>query len=86
MKKVVLERNLGNVEKVLKENKVDFIYLDEVGESERKMNKGLAVILSGDKENFMGMQDALTKNVVINADGKSAIEVYNELIARSKKM
>lgn len=42
-------------------------------------NEYAAVIISGQSKDFMGMQDILTESMVIDADGMSAQEVYDEL-------
>lgn len=45
-------------------------------------NQYAAVIISGQNKDFLGMQDTLTKSVVLNAEGMSPQEIYNELQKR----
>jgi galactitol-specific phosphotransferase system IIB component len=84
MKKIIaIEPTLSNVGE----------YLSSKGYQVESVNYGMdytkadpyqyaAVIISGQNKDFLGVQDALTKSVVLNAEGMTPQEIYNELKKR----
>ncbi len=75
MKRVAVEDSLTNVSDYLKNQGCEVCKLTE----EKNLDRCDAVVVSGQDENFMGMQDTLTKAYVVDAAGKTAEEVYNQI-------
>lgn len=83
MTRVAIEKALGNVANYLEQKNVNVEILDDYSKGRTKtLNRYDAIVVTGADENLMGIQDAVMKGQVINADGKTAEQVYNELIDR----
>ncbi|OGO78710.1 MAG: hypothetical protein A2Y23_08600 [Clostridiales bacterium GWB2_37_7] len=81
--KIGIEKSLTNVKQYLEQNNQQAVLLDGSKENaKRGLKKYDAIVASGLDSNFLGMQDTLTKTPVINADGKTAEEVFNEIKSR----
>lgn len=81
MKKVGIEKPLSNVKRYLESRDCTVELLEENNkESRRALNKFDAIVVSGSDSNFMGMEDVMTTTKVINAEGKTEDEVYNEVL------
>ncbi len=86
MKKVAVENTLKNVKNYLEENNIKVDVLDSRNkESHRALNKYDAIVVTGADENLMGMQDTMTETRVINAEGKTAEEIFREINDRDVK-
>lgn len=86
MKKVGIEKTLSNVKQYLEDNNIHVEVLDKGSkDSTWGLNRLDAIVVTGADENLMGIQDVVTKTQVINAQGKTAEEVYNEIINRTNK-
>lgn len=75
MKKIAVEDSLTNVSDYLRSQGCDVCKLTQ----EKNLDTCDAVVVSGQDENFMGIQDTLTKAFVVDAAGKTAEEVYNQI-------
>lgn len=83
MKKIGVERALTHVKDYLEHNDFNVEMLDESNkESQRALNKFDAIVVTGADANLMGMQNTMTRTPVINAQGKTAEDVYQELLNR----
>lgn len=83
--KIGIERSLTNVKEYLDQNNLQAIEMDcPKKDTKRALNKYDAIIVSGQDSNFLGIQDTSTNTPVINAGGKTAEEVYQELQSRLK--
>lgn len=81
MKKVGIEGTLDNVKRYLEGKDCTVEVLDEKNkESRRALDRFDAVIVTGADSNFMGMEDVMTDTRVINAQGKTEDEIYNEVL------
>ncbi|MHB1393706.1 MAG: YkuS family protein [Clostridia bacterium] len=81
MKKVGIERPLSNVKRYLESKDCSVEVLDSNNkESHRALDKLDAIVVSGSDSNFMGMEDVMTNTKVINAQGKTEDEIYNEVL------
>jgi galactitol-specific phosphotransferase system IIB component len=80
MKRVGIEEPLNNVRRYL-ESKDCTVEMLNTGNKESKdtLDRFDAIVVSGADSNFMGMEDTLTKTAVINANGKTEAEIYNEV-------
>lgn len=78
-KRVAVEQTLKNVSQYLAEKGYEIATLDPLSESQTELHNVSAVIISGQDENVMGMQDTQTKAPVIDARGMTGEEVYNHL-------
>lgn len=85
MKKVGIERTLSNVRQYLEDNNISVQVLDNNNKDSNSLDKLDAIVVTGADENLMGIQDIVTKTQVINAEGKTAEEVYNEIVNRTNK-
>lgn len=78
--KIGIEKSLNNVKEQLEQNNLQAVVMnDSKQDSMRDLKKYDAIVTSGHDSNFLGMQDTMTKAPVINAKGKTAEEVYNEI-------
>lgn len=73
-KKVAVEGSLRNVKQYLQEQGYDVADLKS-----NNLSGYDAIIISGQDDNMMGIYDTQTKAPVIDASGKSATEVYDQL-------
>jgi len=71
-RKVVVEEGLTDVKEILQENGYDILAMDRIDEAN-------AVVITGMDENTMNMQDITTEVPVINAEGKTAEEILQNL-------
>jgi hypothetical protein len=84
MKKVGIERTLGNVKRYLESRDCEVSELDAANkESQGALNRFDAIVVTGADSNFMGMEDIVTTTAVINAEGKTEDEIYNEVLRSS---
>jgi galactitol-specific phosphotransferase system IIB component len=84
MKKVGIEAPLSNVKRYLESMDCSVEVLQSSNkESRNALDKYDAIVVSGADSNFMGMEDILTTTKVINANGKTEDEIYNEVLRAS---
>lgn len=84
MKKVGIEKTLGNVKRYLESRDCEVSVLDAANkESQGALNGFDAIVVTGADSNFMGMEDVVTTTAVINAEGKTEDEIYNEVLRSS---
>ncbi len=76
-KRIAVEEGLSSISQYLKQNGYQVIPLQS-GEA----NDADCLIISGGDKNMMGMQDIQTGTPVINAQGRSAEEVFQEVQKR----
>ena len=79
MKRVAVEESLKNVKDYLTDKGYD---VSEIKNTKNNMNTFDAIVVSGQNSNFLGMQTTSTKAPVVNANGMSVEDVYNELSNR----
>jgi galactitol-specific phosphotransferase system IIB component len=78
--KIGIEKSLNNVKDQLEQNNLQAVTLNDSKKDSKRELKGYdAIVASGQDSNFLGMQDTTTKTPVINAKGKTAEEIYNEI-------
>jgi uncharacterized protein with PIN domain len=77
MPKVAVEEALTPVAQMLRQNGYDVVNLNG-----NELNQADCVVLTGGDLNVMGMQDIQTKAQIINAEGKSAEDVLQEVKQR----
>ena len=75
VKRIAVEDSLINISDYLINQGCDVCSLTE----EKNLDRCDAVVITGEDENFMGIHDTLTKAIVIDAAGKTAQEVYEEI-------
>ncbi len=81
MNKVGIEKPLSNVRRYLESRDCSVEVLDSSNkESQKALDKFDAIVVSGSDSNFMGMEDVVTSTKVINANGKTEDEIYNEVL------
>ena len=81
MNKVGIEKPLSNVKRYLESRDCSVEVLDDNNkESQRALDKFDAIVVSGSDSNFMGIEDVVTNTKVINANGKTEDEIYNEVL------
>lgn len=78
-KRVAVEQTLRNVGQFLSEKGYEIASLDPLSESQAELHNVSAVIISGQDENMLGMEDRQTKAPVIDARGMTAENVYQQL-------
>lgn len=80
MKRVGIEKPLSNVKRYLESKDCSVEVLDSNNkESRSALDSFDAIVVSGSDSNFMGMEDVATTTRVINANGKTEDEIYNEV-------
>lgn len=80
MKKIAVERELGNICNYLKEKGYSVQELSkDMKYNSKELDKFDAVVLSGLSENVIGVQDTLTSIPVINADGLTEEQIKMQL-------
>jgi hypothetical protein len=79
MPKVAVEDALTPVVQLLKQNGYDVVNL-----AGNELNQADCVVMTGGDLNVMGIQDIETKAPIINAEGKSAEDVLQEVRQRIK--
>lgn len=81
MKKVGIEKTLSNVRRYLESRDCSIELLESHNkESRAALDKLDAIVVTGADSNFMGMEDVVTATRVINAQGKTEDEIYNEIV------
>ncbi len=75
VKRIAVEDSLINISDYLRNQGCDVCSLTE----EKDLDRCDAVVVSGEDENFMGIHDTLTKAIVVDAAGKTAQEVYDQI-------
>ncbi len=75
-KKVAVEDSLTNYAQDLRSQGYEVSSLTNSGSS---LNGYDAIVVSGQDENIMGMQDALNKSIVIDVTGKTPKEVSSQI-------
>jgi hypothetical protein len=81
MKKVAIEKPLSNVRRYLESRDCAVEMLDSNNkESQGALNRFDAIVVTGADSNFMGMEDVVTNTKVINAEGKTEDEIYDEVV------
>ncbi len=78
-KRVAVEQTLKNIGTFLQEKGYEIASLDPLSESKAELHNVSAVIISGQDENVMGMQDMVTQSLVIDASGMTKEQVYERL-------
>ncbi len=78
-KRVAVEQTLTNVGQFLSEKGYEIASLDPLSESKAELHNVSAVVISGQDENLLGMEDLQTRTPVIDARGMTAEEVYERL-------
>jgi len=73
--KIGIEKSLSNVKEYLEKSNESVSFLND----SNNLKKYDAIVASGLDSNFLGMHDTSTKVPVINAQGKTAEEVYSEI-------
>ncbi|GAA0125617.1 MULTISPECIES: YkuS family protein [Clostridium] len=80
MKKVAVQKGLNPVKSFLNQEGYTVREFDGTKENTSKfLNKFDAVIVTGENENFMGIEDTEVKAQMINADGMTPQEIKNQL-------
>ncbi|GAA0117096.1 YkuS family protein [Clostridium senegalense] len=80
MKKVAVQKGLNPVKSFLNQEGYTVREFDGAKENTSKfLNKFDAVIITGENENFMGIEDTEVKAQMINADGMTPQEIKNQL-------
>jgi len=78
--RVGIERPLSNVKRYLESRDCSVEVLDSNNkDSQRALDGFDAIVVSGSDSNFMGMEDVITTTAVINANGKTEEEIYNDV-------
>jgi galactitol-specific phosphotransferase system IIB component len=77
-RKIAIEPNLTPIKELLTEKGYNVENID-YGQGTTNNNNYDAFIVAGVETNFMGIQDTNSKAVVINAEGLTAEQVYQEL-------
>ncbi|UOR12992.1 YkuS family protein [Halobacillus amylolyticus] len=75
MKKVAIEENLSDIRSALQQKGYDLVTL----QNNQDAQGCDCCVISGQDRDVMGMQDAVTNGVVINAHGRTADEVCQEV-------
>ncbi len=76
MKRVAVEKSLGNVRNYLQEKGLAVTDLDA---AKNNLDEFDAVVISGQDDNFMGIHDTSTRASVINARGMDVEDVYKQI-------
>ncbi|MFZ5353006.1 MAG: YkuS family protein [Bacillota bacterium] len=86
MKKIAIERTLTDVRSLLEDNNFRVDILDSTNKaSSGSLNQYDAIVVTGADENLMGIQNVVTNTQIINAEGKTAEEIYQEINNRINK-
>jgi len=75
LKRIAIDNSLKNVQNYL-ENKG---YTVELLKDNDNLNGYDAIVVSGQKNNFLGIHDTVTKAPVINAHGMTPEEIHREI-------
>ncbi len=76
-KRIAVEEGLSSISQYLKQNGYQVVPLQS-----DQVNDADCLVISGGDKDMMGMQDIQTSSPVINAQGKSAEEVFQEVQKR----
>jgi peptidase E len=79
-KKVAIEKNLHNVKQMFEDqgyqvDTIDDTQIDTIG----TISNYDAIIIAGGNKDFMGIEDTNTKSPIINAEGKTAQEIFKRV-------
>ncbi|MGE5654055.1 MAG: YkuS family protein [Bacillota bacterium] len=72
MKRIAVEPALSQVKSLLKEQGYEIMDMDQFQNAD-------CVVINGGDDNLMGIQDALTKAPVIDANGMTAQQVLDQI-------
>jgi len=75
---IAVEENLGPVKEFLSTQGCQVISIEKAMEQQPH-----AVVLSGMKQNLMGMQEIIIDAPIISAQGKSAEEIWSEIMKKA---
>lgn len=82
--KILVEENLTPVKRYLENKGFNVETINDNSNLREEALKDLqAIVISGHDMNMLGMHDIKTKAVVINAEGRTPEEVYEEIKKRS---
>lgn len=85
MKKVAVQKGLGSIKNYLENEGYKVKEFDNRKKSAANyLNKFDAVVVTGESQNVMGIQDTITDTRIISADGMTGENIRNE-IERSMK-
>lgn len=80
MKKVAVQKGLSPVKSYLENSGYSVKEFDNRKKTaDNYLNKFDAVVVTGESENIMGIEDATTNASIINADGMTPEDVKNEI-------
>jgi len=83
-KKILVEEDLTPIRKYLENKGFDVETINDNSDLKEKDLKNLqAIVISGHDMNMLGMHDIKTKAIVVNAEGRTPEEVYEEIKRRS---
>lgn len=80
--RIGIEPNLTQVKDLLSSKGYQVESVDTKNDTSVLSKKFDAIVVTGMNTNFLGINDTSTKAVVINAEGMTANEVYEELQSR----
>lgn len=80
MKKVAVQKGLSPVKSYLENSGYSVKEFDSRKKTaDNYLNKFDAVVVTGESENIMGIEDATTNASIINADGMTPEDIKNEI-------
>ncbi len=85
MHRIGVERSISYLGEGLEKRGYEVVALDPVNASEAELTRCDAVVISGQDQNFMGMEDLKTTVPVISASGRKPSELYQEIENRIQK-
>ncbi|MDD3225581.1 MAG: YkuS family protein [Clostridium sp.] len=74
--KIAIESNLGHVKDYLQDKDCEVSTLKDY---DINLNDFDAIVVTGQNDNLMGIEDTLTNTVVIDASGMTPQEIYHEI-------
>lgn len=78
--KIAVEHNLTPVKEYLTEKGYKVDSIDFSQEYGKNIDQYGALVITGMNRNFLGVQDVVSKIPVINADGLTAEQVYDQVV------
>jgi len=82
MQRIAIEENLTPIKNFLSDKGFNVESISINQKYTEQMRNYDALIIAGSNRNFLGISDTNTKAVVIDANGMSPEQVYNELRSR----
>ncbi|KYH31904.1 hypothetical protein CLTEP_23080 [Clostridium tepidiprofundi DSM 19306] len=80
MKKIAVEKGLKPVKDYLADEGYSVKEFDNSKKTAKNfLNKFDAVVVKGEDLNVMGIQDTITKSIIMNADGKTPENIKSEI-------